>query len=72
MQAELGSSWFYAFMNQYDKLRPKKNINVEQNQINWCTHVNIRHMYEHLYNNWTKEGYIVPLERPHFQDQYRI
>ena len=27
-------------------------------------------MYKHLYNDWTKEGYIVPLQHPHFQDEY--
>ena len=58
-------------MKQYDELRLNKHVNVEQNRMNWCTHANIRHMYAHLYKDWSNKGYIVPLKRPHFQDQYR-
>ena len=70
MQAELGSTWFYGFMSQSDELRVNKHVNVERYRMDWCTHTNIRHMYKHLYTDWTKEGYIVPLERPHFRYEF--
>ena len=67
---ELGSAWFYGFMNRHPELTHNKHVNIERYRDDWCTHANIRHMYKHLYNEWALQGYILPTRHPHFQDEF--